>query len=367
MRGNPADTQEGPAPSRTSGDTLVRLDHAAQALAGIQTAVATASTSGELVANGTITFDANNVSVVSPRTDARIVAVRADLGQRVAAGTVLVTLASSEVGQTRGELQRALANVDAARKNHEREKRLFAQQISPQKDLIDAEAAFRSAQADYSAAAAKLSAFGANNGGGGGGVFGLVSPVSGTVVARSASPGQTVGPTTNLFTVADLSRVWITVNVFESDLSRVHRGSEALVIPTALRGESFPGRVTYAGGIVDSASHTFEARVEVDNAAGRLRPGMFAQVKIRTPLTASGAGTILVPEESVQDLNGKSVVFVLGAESDTFITRRVTTGERAGNGLVAISSGLSPGERFVAKGAFQLKAELTKASFGDED
>lgn len=362
--GASAPVAEAPA-VRTSGDTLVRLDDAAQRLGDIQLVVASTTTGGELIANGTITFDANRVSVVSPRTEARVVSVAADLGQQVRAGQILVTLASSEVGQTRGELQRAQAALEATRKNFEREKRLFQQQISPQKDLIEAEAAYRSAQADYNAAASKLGAYGANSGGGG--VFGLAAPISGTVVVRSVSPGQIVGPESSLFTVADLSRVWITVNVFEADLSRITQGSEAVVIPTALRGEQFKGRVTYAGGIVDSASHTFEARVEVANPERKLRPGMFAQVRIQTPVTTTAAGYVLVPEEAVQDLNGKSVVFTVGFQPDTFIAREVVVGERAGKGILAISRGLKAGERIVAKGAFQLKAELMKASFGDED
>lgn len=349
------------APTRT--DSVVRLDSAAQRLAGIELITVTPNAVSGLVANGTITYDANRVSIIAPRVEARVVNVRVDLGQAVRAGTVLAILESVEIGQIRGDLERARANMDVAQRNYEREKRLFEQQITPQKELLEAEGAFRTAQADFNSALSKLRAVGA--GGGSGATFGLSTPVAGTVVERNASPGQSVGPSTPLFTVADLRRLWITVDVYESDLARVRQGALAAVVPTAFPNESFPGRVTYAGGIVDSASHTFKVRVEVENTARRLRPGMFGQVRIETA-TTGGTGAIAVPEVAIQDLNGKQVVFVAGREPGMYIARPVTVGSRAGNGLVVITAGLAAGERVVTKGAFQLKSELTKASFAGE-
>ncbi len=344
-------------------DSVVRLDSTAQRLAGIELITVTPNATSGLVANGTITYDANRVSIIAPRVEARVVNVRVDLGQTVRAGAVLAILESVEIGQIRGDLERARANVDVAQRNYEREKRLFEQQITPQKELLEAEGAFRTAQADYNSAVAKLRAVGA--GGGSGATFGLSTPVAGTVVERNASPGQSVGPSTTLFTVADLRRLWITVDVYESDLARVRQGALAAVVPTAFPNESFPGRVTYAGGIVDSASHTFKVRVEVENTTRRLRPGMFGQVRIETA-TTGGTGAIAVPEVAIQELNGKQVVFVAGREPGMYIARPVTVGSRAGNGLVVITAGLAAGERVVTKGAFQLKSELTKASFAGE-
>ena len=353
--------------ARAAGaDSVLALDEEAQRLAGIELLPVTRTTGGTLVANGAITYDANRVSVVSSRVEGRIVSVRADLGQEVRAGGLLAALESSDVGQIRGDLERGKANLETARKNYEREKRLFEEQISPQKEMLEAEAAFRSAEADYRSATARLAAIGATVGEGA--AFGLRSPVSGTVVERNASPGQTVGPTTNLFTVADLRNVWITVDVYEGDLSLVRRGAGATVMPSALPGESFTGQVTYAGGVVDTASHTFKVRVEVANSSLRLRPGMFAQVRLQTAgKPGTGSGTITVPEMAVQDVNGRQVVFVAGPRSGQYIVRPVTIGPRAGGGTVVVNDGLNAGERIVTKGAFQLKAELTKASFGESE
>lgn len=345
-------------------DSVITLDSVAERLAGIERVTVGSSTTSALVANGTITFDANRVSVASSRVDGHIVAVRADLGQQVPAGGLLAILESPEVGQTRGELERARASVDIARRNYEREDRLFRQQISPQKEMLEAENAYRSAQAEYRSAASRLRAIGATDGRGA--AFNLRSAIAGTVVERNASPGATVGPANNLFTVADLRNVWITVDVYEADLARVRQGAVATVTPTALAGETFPGRVTYAGGIVDTASRTFKVRVDVANPGFRLRPGMFAQVRLETIPDAS-ASAITVPDAAVQELDGRQVVFVARARPGQYVARAVTPGPRTGDGRLVIREGLQPGEQIVVKGAFQLKAELTKASFGEPE
>lgn len=365
-RGDPAAaTEADSADAHAEADSVVTLDSTALRLAGIELVTVGSATSDALVANGTITYDANHVSAVSSRAEGRVIAVRADLGQQVRSGEVLALVESSEVGQVRSDLERARANVDIARRNYEREKRLFDQQITSQKELLEAESALRSAEADYNSAVSRLRAVGAS--GGEGAAFGLVTPIAGVVVERNASPGQVIGPSTNLFTVANLRHVWITVDVYEADLSRVRLGAAVVVTPAALPGESFPGRVTYAGGIVDPTSRTFKVRVELENPVLRLRPGMFAQVRIATPAAAVATTSALtVPEIAVQELNGKQVVFVALPAPGRFVARTVTLGARSGAGFIAIASGLSAGERIVARGAFQLKAEMLKASFGEE-
>ena len=363
-RGEPATaTGADTAAAHAEQDSVVTLDSAALRLAGIELVTAMPSGSDALTANGTITYDANHVSAISSRAEGRVLAVRTDLGQQVRAGEVLALLESSEVGQTRGDLERARAAMDVARRNFEREKRLFDQAITSQKELLEAEGAFRLAEADYNSAVSRLRAIGAA--GGEGAEFGLVAPIAGVVVERNASPGQVVGPSTNLFTVANLRHVWITVDVYEADLSRVRRGATVVVTPAALPGETFAGRVTYAGGVVDPSSRTFKVRVELENPALRLRPGMFAQVRIAaSPGTARVAGELTIPEIAVQELNGKQVVFVALPETGRFVAREVTIGARTG-GFVVVTSGIGVGDRLVGRGAFQLKAQMLKASFGE--
>lgn len=358
-------TPEAATRSSAALDSIVVLDSTAQRLAGIEIVPVTTTGDDALVANGTITYDANRVSVVASRVDARIRTVNADLGQPVRAGAPLAVLEGPEVGAIRGDLERARSMVEIARRNYEREKRLYEQQITPQKEMLEAEAAFRTAEADLRSAQARLSAIGASTNGQGA-VFTLGAPVSGVVVERSASPGQSVGPSTNLFTVADLQNLWITVDVYEADLARVKLGARAFVAPSAFPNQQFEGRVTYAGGVVDTASHTFKVRVAVPNLNRSLRPGMFAQVRIHATGAPTGNGPATVPEIAVQDLSGKAVVFVATTDPARFVVRPVVVGARSG-GIAKITAGLKAGERVVAKGAFQIKSELMKASFGGGD
>ena len=367
--------------ARVAAENVVRLDTSAERLAGIELMTLEPTGTGTLVVNGAITYDANLVSVISSRAEGRILSVSADLGEQVSPGTVLATILSSDVGQARGDLERTQVTRDLAKRNYDREKRLFEEQISPEKELLDAEVAYRSAEADFNGIASKLRALGAA--GGSGATFGLRTPVSGTIVERNASPGQIVGPSASVFTVANLGHLWVTADVYERDLALIRTGAVANVTVNALPGEVFPGRVTYAGGVVDTATHTFKVRVEIDNKARRLRPGMFAQVRVQTLAQSirlqdglargdSGAGVgsralLTVPEIAVQELNGKQVVFVAGSTRGEYFVRAVTIGTRVGGGFVTITDGLRRGERIAVKGAFQLKAQLTKASFGEGD
>jgi cobalt-zinc-cadmium efflux system membrane fusion protein len=351
----------------TAGDSVVLLDSASLSLVNIEMTAALPAGSGGLLANGTITFDANHVSVIAPRAEGRISSVLTDLGQQVRRGAVLAFLESADIGQTRGDVERSRANMEVSRANYERERRLYEESVSSQKDMLDAQAAYRSAEADYKSALARLNSLGAS--GGNGATYGLATPIAGTVVERNAMPGQIVGPTTNLFTVADLSRVWITVDLYEADANRVHPGTVAVVSPRSLPGDNFTARVTFTGGVVDTVTHTVKLRLEVSNPDRRLRPGMFAEVRFETalqPADTSGRSGVMVPEDAVQDVNGKSVVFVPGGVRGLFIVRPVIVSGTTIGRMVTVTSGLKSGEQVVVKGAFQLKAELTKGSFGED-
>ncbi|MHB8839207.1 MAG: efflux RND transporter periplasmic adaptor subunit [Gemmatimonadaceae bacterium] len=350
---------------RETIDSVVTLDSTAMRLAEIQVGLVARAGAGALIANGTITYDANHASVVAPRAEGRVSELRVDLGQSVRAGSVLAMIDSREVAQTRADVERARAGVEVTQNSFEREKRLYEQRISSQKEMLEAQGAYKTALAEYNGAVAQLGGLGA--GPGEAGVYGLASSIGGIVVERNAMPGQVVGPSTNLFTVADLRRVWITVDVYESDLARVRQGAKAIVTPRAFADEVFHGWVTYAGGVVDTTSRTLKVRVEVDNAARRLRPGMFAQVRIESPhAVGAGSAVAVIPQLAVQDLNGKTIVFVPTVPAGRFVARQVVVGSSAGSGLVAITAGLRVGDMIVTKGAFQLKAQLTKGSFGDE-
>lgn len=347
------------------GAESVTLDSAAVRLGGIRVDTVTTITSTALPVTGSITYDPNRVSQVGARTEGRVLTLRANLGDRVSRGQVLAVLESPEVGQIRAEERQAEELVRIARENYAREQGLARQGISSRKELLDAEADLRRNQAALRSAEDRLQVLGAAHDHGQGGRFSLVAPFAGSVVARDASPGGMASPADTLFTVADLSRVAIELDVFERDLARVRRGQPVAVTVTAYPGRTFQGRVAYLGEVLDPQNRTVEARVEIPNPDGALKPGMFATARIQ--VGGGGPALVVVPQDAVQEVEGRRVVFVPGARPGEFRPAPVEVGETLDGGRVVIRAGLAPGARVVTAGAFALRSELAKDELSEAE
>lgn len=339
----------------------VTLDTAAIRLGGIRVGSAEAIASTALPVTGTITYDANLVSHIGARTEGRVISVRADLGTRVRRGQVLLELESPDVGQIRAQEQEAHALLKISRENYERERRLEAQGISSRRELLEAEAEMRRAEAAQRSASVRLGVLGAGHGSGG--HFDLLAPFAGVVVAREVSLGEMASPNDTLLTVADLSRVWIELDVFERDLARVEVGQHVSLTTTAYPSRTFPGRIVYVGDVLDPVKRTVRARVEIPNADGALKPGMFATAAIQ--IGAGGTPGVVVPQEAVQEVEGKPVVFVPGDAPGEFRAVPVKVGDAVDGKHVVIRSGIAPGARLVVAGAFALRSELAKGEIGE--
>ncbi len=342
---------------------VVTLDTAGIRLGGIVVGVAEVYTTTGLPVTGSITYDANRVSHIGARTQGRVVKLRADLGVRVRRGQVLALLESPEVGQIRAQHHEAQALVRIAQENYTREQRLEEQGISSRKELLYAEANLRREQAAQQSAEERLRVLGAGEGTGG--EFAIVSPFDGVIVARDVSLGEMAGPETTLFTVADLSRVWIELDIFERDLVRVKKGQSATVTVAAHPGRTFPGRIVYIGDIFDPAKRTARARVELRNDDGALKPGMFAEGTIQ--IGSNGNIVAVVPQAAVQEIDGRRVVFVPGAANGEFRAVEVEVGESIENDRVVILRGVAPKAAVVTVGAFVLRSELQKEELAEED
>ena len=346
---------------KDEGVDAVQLDSAGIAAAQIRLAPATSMQTSGLPVTGTITYSANRVSHIGARADGRIIRMMADVGARVRGGQVMAILESPEVGRTRAEEHQAEALVRIANENYQRERRLEQQGISSRKELLDAEADLRRAQAELQSARARLQALGASHGNGS--QFAVTAPFAGVVVARDASLGEMAGPSTNLFTVADLSQVWIELDVFERDLSRVSVGQRVDVTTAAYSGTTFPGRIVYVGDILDPEKRTVRARVEIQNPRGMLKPGMFANALIQ--VGGGGPPMVVVPQDAVQQLEGRAVVFIAGDQPGEFRAQPVETGQTLDGARVEIKSGITAGQQVVVSGAFALRSELAKGEIGE--
>ena len=326
----------------------------------------------QLIVTATIRPNQDRITHVSPRVSSRIVKVQANLGEQVKAGQTLAVLDSLEVGEAHSAYLQARTQLAVAKADFERAEKLHGDQIIAQKDHLRAHAEFEKAKATVAAAGDRLRMLGVNTSPADEGravsTFPLSTPFAGTVIEKHAILGELAQPDKSIFTVADLSRLWIEANLFEKDLGRVKTGSDAVITVDAYPGEVFQGKLTYIAAVVDKESRTVQARVEVANPGGRLKPEMFATAAIRTSGTSSTNGAagkgkaLLLPQEAVVLMQGQATAFVV--EDGGFEPRPVELGDKL-RGKVVIKSGIKPGEKVVVAGTYALKARLLKSQIGD--
>jgi len=304
---------------------------------------------------------------VTPRVRGRVVEVYASIGSTVSVGSPLALLDSTELGEARAEHAKAVALVDLAKSNVEREKRLFEQKISPQKDLLAAQVEERRAEVEVRMLHEKLRLYGLSeteiNGSNDAPSRYLVrAPGPGVVIEKEITQGEVIEAGKRVFTISDLSTVWVLLNIFEKDLAQVSKNTAMKIETDAYPGESFEGKVAYIGDVVDPQNRTISLRVAVANPNRRLKPGMFAKAEI---VTASiSAQAIVIPSGAIQRVEGKPIAFVQQADG-AFAKRDLELSRQTGD-RVEIKSGLKEGDRVVVTGAFTLKSELLKEALAED-
>ncbi len=325
--------------------------------------------SEQLIVTATIRPNQDRITHVAPRVSGRIVKVQANLGDRVKAGQTLAVLDSIDVGEAHSSYLQAKTQLAVAKADFERAEKLHGDQIIAQKDHLRAHAEYEKAKASFAAAGDKLRMLGVGttpaDDGRAVSTFPLTTPFAGTVIEKHAILGELAQPDKLIFTVADLSTLWIEANLFEKDLGRVKTGAEAVVTVDAYPGESFQGKLTYIAAVVDKESRTVQARVEVANPGRRLKPEMFATASIHTNGTFGVAGkakALLLPQEAVVLMQGQPTALV--EEHGGFEPRAVELGEKLRDRVV-IKNGLQAGERVVIAGTYALKARVLKSQIGD--
>jgi RND family efflux transporter MFP subunit len=179
----------------------------------------------------------------------------------------------------------------------------------------------------------------------------LYSPIAGYVTDRKAFPQLKVMPDTDLYTIVDLTRVWIMADVFEYEAPNIHVGETARVSLQALPGKTFNARIDYLQPQVDAMTRTLKVRLNMENPGLMLKPDMYADVEFRVNVSVQ----LTVPAEAVLDAGERKTVFV-DRGNGFFEPRRVTTGERDGN-RIQILSGLNGDERVVTSGNFLIDSE----------
>ncbi len=312
---------------------------------------------GAIELPATIEGDPQGVQVVSAPIGGRLVSLTRNLGQSIGRGGTLAIIESREAASLNAQVEAAVARSALAQSNLRREQRLFAERVSPEQDLVAARTAATEASIALRLARQQLSATG-----GGGGALNRIavrSPITGQVIARSATPGQQIAAEAELFRVANLAKVSVTMSLVPADAGRVKPRARVEVTSAGRRQD---GRVTFVSPILDETTRLVPVIATIDNAGGTWRVGENVSVSVLLP--ASGDRSVAVPSAAVQMIGDKPHVFVRTATG--FRATPVTLG-RTNGGAVTVIAGLTGEERIASTNSFTLKAELGKSAAKDED
>ncbi|MHB8880539.1 MAG: efflux RND transporter periplasmic adaptor subunit [Thermodesulfovibrionales bacterium] len=350
---------------------VVTLSPEKQKSSGIEVrTVAREDAAVPLSATAALEMNMDRSAKISPRVAGKAVRIAASQGDRVKAGQALAWLDSVELDQAWADYIKARGKVELVRKNLQREESLFEKKVAPEKDVLRARQELGEAEADLNLAQERfrllgvnVAQFGSSKGNGNHPLVPVTTPVSGVVIEKAVTQGEMVNPDKTLFTVADLSTLWVVIDVYEKDISRLRRGTGVKVSVTAFPEKTFKGKISYISDVVDEKTRTEKARVTIDNSGGLLKPGMFATILTE----AASGGTerlVAVPEEAVLIDGTKRYVFVQTAP-DKFQRRDIEAGRTLGARL-EVTAGLREGETVAVRGAFILKSELKKGEIVDE-
>lgn len=330
---------------------FVAMDaHRAKAAGIVTEAVQSGGLGSEILAQGAVAATPQGEAVLTARADGAITAINRRLGDYVSAGQSLASMESRDAASIASERSTALAKLALARSAYTRERRLFDAKVTARQDLEGAQAALAEAEAEArrsqaAAAAAKVS--------GNGRTLAVVSLISGRVTKADAKLGSYVLAGTELFRVSDPNRIQINASVLAGDARRIRPGDTATV--ELLGGETTSAVVRSITPSLDPESKSATVVLQPQGTGG-LTQGQGLRVRI-SPRGAAASGAIALPEEAVQTLEGREVVFSQTAKG--FQAINVVTGQRGG-GRIEIIDGLKPGAIVATKGAFLLKAELGK-------
>ena len=366
MPGMPA----GSTDSKASEAVEVSLDAEALRRAGIKTAVATTGAAmSTLTVPGTVTSNAYRDTKVNALVGGVVRQVRAELGTAVKRGETLAVIFSSDLAEAQMKYLSMQAMLEADHQKLVRTEKLVQLGAASRQELEDVTAAHTGHETEVAAARQRLLLLGLSrsqtqqlrDASQVVSDITVQAPGDGVVIARAANPGQVVIPGQELFTVTDLTTVWAIGDLYEKDFGAVQVGASATVIVPGAAERRLAGRVAYIDPRVDPATRTAKVRVEVPNARGDLRLGMFVNLAFET---VGEQRVTLIPRAAMQSIGERTVVYVAAeGEEGRFTERSVKVGRTVGE-LAEVIEGLTPGERVVTDGSFFVRAEAARTRMG---
>ena len=368
-KSGPGDKDEKPDATEIAADIQRRLGI-------VVSTVAEAPLSVPLQVAGTVQPNESRVSHVRPLARGRVEAVRVRIGDRVTLGQALAEFDNIEAGElatqyaaARAELVRLRAQLATATRQAERSSKLVEIGAVPQKEAEASqserqqlEASVQAQQSTLAGMEARLRRYGLSESATDSAITTIRSPLAGVVTHVTAAPGEVVDSGSELFAIADISRVYVQAQVFEKDLGQIRIGQLAAIKVDAYPEERFTGTIVAIGDAIDPQTRTAAVRCDVANPKALLKLEMFATVELPTTTMRPA---LTVPADAVQNYEGKSVVFVRTSATQ-FSVRPVDVGRTVG-ATAEITRGIRAGDAVVTAGAFQVKSALMASELGEKD
>ena len=311
----------------------------------------------ELTANGTVTPDVTRTIHVTSLGAGRVVDLKVRLGESVKKGQTLLVISSPDLASAMADYQKARTDEVLAHKALDRAQMLYDRGAIAAKDLETAQDAEDKAKVDVETAEHRVRVLGADPAHPSP-MIDLKAPVAGTIVEQNVAGFEGVKSldnTPNLFTIADLTEVWVVSDVFENDLNEVRMGDSAEIRLNAFPDRVFHGRVADVSRVLDPNTRSAKVRIVLGNADGALRPGMFATAKFRSRKLTD---RVVVPSTAIMRLHDKDWVF---RKENAMSFRRVVVQADglAPDGMQEIRDGVNPGDEVVTN-ALEFSTEVAE-------
>jgi len=342
-----------PAPSER-GRGRVRLDASQLAQVRIEE-LSTHAPSSAIKATGAVEFNADRMAKLLPPVSGQVQNLAANVGDTVRRNDVLFVLSSREVAAAVAEHAASLTDLELAEKTYAMTQDLFDHQAASRIALQQSASELAKAKSKVAQSEEVLRVLGLEDRHDEGMQVQPRIPVrasiDGTIIERNVTNGQFVGPETSpLFTIADLSSVWVQADIFERDLRHISIGQKADVTTEAYPADRFSAQVSRIASVVDAQTRTAKVRFLVANPGARLKPGMFASISLYLSDTAA---SLTVPAKAVFVENGQTFAYVQTAPQE--FTRREVETVASGSDRLRVVRGVKAGERVVSDGVLLLR------------
>jgi len=344
--------------SRNSTDKAALFSIPADQMTHIQiVTVAPSTLTRTLRLTGAVAYNGFATTPVITQVSGPVSRIVVAPGEVVQAGQPLLYVASPDFSQLRATYIKANDAFKLADREYTRSKDLYDHHAIAERDLIAAESARNQAEADLQASEQALHVLGFKSPDQavqtrGSPELPVLAPIDGEVVERLVAPGQVIqASTTQVFTISNMSTVWVLANVYQQDLPYVHVGDPVSILTDSYPGAEFRGKISYVAAALDPATRTLQARIDVKNPQEKLKNNMYVMAQVQAGKVANA---ITVPNAAVlRDAENEPFVYTLAGQNQ-FAMRSVSIGQTSEQST-EITSGLAPGERVVANGSLFLQ------------